>query len=106
MSSGPEVHPAQAEERDPPSTPASLTLLVGVAILVVIVFSLEVLHVQFLGTEAAVPIVDHSPGAELRRKQTSLIEAGLVPQDDGTTKRGLRLDAAMDEVVREYGKRS
>lgn len=106
MSSGPEVHPAQAEERDPPSSPAGLTMVVGVAMLVVIVFALEVLHVQFMQTEAAIPIVDHSPGAEVRKKQTSLIEAGLVPTDDGKTKKGLPIDAAMDEVVRKYGKRS
>jgi hypothetical protein len=106
MSSGPEVHPAQAEERDPPGTPATLTLLVGTAILVVIVFALEVLHAEFMQTEAAIPMVDQSPGAVLRQKQTSLIESGQIPQDDGSTKKGLPIDAAMDDVVRKYGKGS
>lgn len=105
-SSGPEVHPAQAEERDPPGTPATLTLLVGTAILVVIVFFLEVLHAAFMETEAAVPMVDQSPAAVLREKQTAIIESGQVPQDEGPAKKGLPIDAAMDEVVRKYGKGS
>ena len=49
MSSGPEVHPMQAKEYDPPGSPTAIMLVVGAAILVVIVFALEVLYAQFRG---------------------------------------------------------
>lgn len=110
MSSGPEIHPAQAKEYDPPSTPTGVMLLVGTAILIVIVFALEVLHAQYMSGEAAA--TDDrlaSPAARLADEQVRLLEQGLVPPPvdapAGTApKKGKPIDAAMDEVVQRYGK--
>lgn len=110
MSSGPEVHPAQAEQRDPPASPTTILLVVGVAIMIVIVFSLEVMHSQFLALEAGVKQVDTSPGALVRTEQASYLQSGQVPsppppEQPTAWKKGQPIDAAMDQVVNKYGKK-
>lgn len=109
-SSGPDVHPAQADQRDPPGAPTTILLVVGAAILVVIVFSLEVMHSQFRELEGVVPVADKSPGGLVRAEQTSYLQTGQVPvppppeQPTSWTK-GTPIDAAMDKVIADYSKK-
>jgi len=109
-SSGPEVHPAQAEQRDPPASPTTILLLVSVAILVVIVFSLEVMHSQFLALESGAPEIDKGPGALVKTEQVSYLESGQVPsppppEQPAAWKKGKPIDAAMDLIINKYGKK-
>ncbi len=112
MSSGPEIHPEQAKEYDPPSTPTGILLFVGTAILVVIVFALEVLHAQYMASQASVTEErPTSPAARLHDEQVKQLEAGQVPfpaPPDVRTewRKGKTIDAAMDAVVQKYGRGS
>lgn len=110
MSSGPDVHPAQAEQRDPPASPTTILLVVGTAILVVIVFALEVMHSQFLALDDAVRPDTSSPGAVVRLEQVSYLQNGeipvpLPPEPTTARRRGMTIDAAMAKVVEKYGKK-
>lgn len=109
MSSGPDVHPAQAEQRDPPASPTTILLIVGAAILVVIVFALEVMHAQFMDEELPRPDTS-SPGAMVRLEQVSYLQNGEVPsppppEQPTARKRGMTIEAAMQAVQKKYGKR-
>lgn len=112
MSSGPEIHPEQAKEYDPPSTPTGIMLFVGTAILIVIVFALEVMHAQFMSTEGVVK--DErltTPAGRLEAEQVRLLEQGLIPPaidaPAGTQPTpGKTIDAAMNEVIQKYGRGS
>jgi hypothetical protein len=109
-SSGPDVHPAQADQRDPPASPTTILIVVGAAILVVIVFSLEVMHSQFLTFAGDAKAVDTSPGALVRDQQTSYLRTGQVPDPappelPTSWKKGTPLDAAIDSVIAKYGKK-
>ncbi|MCW8137646.1 MAG: hypothetical protein KIT58_01950 [Planctomycetota bacterium] len=112
LGSGPEVHPAQADEGDPPSAPTGILLVVGTAILVVIVFFLEVLHAQYLGIDAGLEPARPTPAAVRAVEEQGWLERGQVPdppppeQPSGRFKRGKPLQQAMDEVVRQYGRGS
>lgn len=105
--SGPEVHPMQALERDPPSGPTGTLLFVGAVVTVVIVFFLEVLYVQ-MHDEVELP---HRPGPghHVRDVQTDALERGLVPtsveQLDTLKTGGKPIGQAMESVVRTYGGR-
>jgi hypothetical protein len=104
--SGPEVHPMQALERDPPSGPTGTILLVGAVITVVIVFFLEVLYVQ-MHSDIELP---HRPGEghHLRDVQVDALERGLVPESveklDTLKPGGKPIGQAMEAVVRKYGR--
>ncbi|MCO5169103.1 MAG: hypothetical protein M9894_22395 [Planctomycetes bacterium] len=111
LGSGPEIHPAQAEEGDPPSAPTGILLLVGTAILVVIVFFLEVMHAQFMGVDAGLEPARPSPAAAQDAEQRGWLERGQVPdppppEQPTRFKQGKPIGQAMDEVVRQYGKGS
>lgn len=110
MSSGPDVHPAQADQRDPPASPTTILLVVGAAILVVIVFALEVMHAQFKELEGTAPVADTSPGALVKTEQVSYLQTGQVPDPappelPKAWKKGKPIEAAMDEVIAKYGKK-
>lgn len=109
MSSGPEVHPMQAKEYDPPGSPTAIMLVVGAAILVVIVFALEVLYAQFRGAAPTDLEAERraSPAARLEDEQVGQLEAGQVPFPEPPEPRtgwrtGKTIDAAMDAVVEQY----
>ncbi len=112
MSSGPEIHPAQAKEYDPPSTPTAIMLFVGTAILIVIVFAIEVMHAQVMA-EGAPTKDEHlkTPWGLLQAEQVGVLERGEVPPavdaPAGTAPtKGKTIGAAMDAVVQKYGRGS
>jgi len=109
-SAGPDVHPAPTDQRDPPASPTTTLLVVGVALMVVIVFALEVMHAQFLALEPPAKEVDASPGAMVLTEQVSYLQSGQVPsppppERPTAWKKGKTIDAAMDQIVAKYGKK-
>jgi hypothetical protein len=107
--SGPEVHPAQAEQYDPPSTPTGVTLLVSAAIMIIVVFLLEVLYAQLLGGRVEEVPTTPSEAVQLHEEQVRHLEAGEVheKQDDPTSAwktGGEPIDRAMDDIIKRYGR--